>query len=369
VSGQTASRFEQYTAQQYARAVRPHLPAEIFQPAPARLAWLPLHLAIIVGLGAVVVAAQPAWYVALACALLAGHSWACLGFLAHEVLHHAVVRQRGLERLVGYCGLLIFCLSPTLWNAWHNQQHHGNTGSPGADPDHFGTLHSWQASAVDRAVVSVAPGSRRKRSALFLFVTFTAHSATVLLSHSRRDDYYARISRRTVYLETAAMLAFWLAVLLAVGAWSFLFVGVIPALIANAVAMSYIATNHFLNPLTTMNDPLVNSLSVRGPRWLERLHLNFGYHVEHHIFPTVSGRHAPLVRAALRRLYGDRYLSLPHGEALRLLYTRPKVHASHDTLIDPRSGRVFNALAPGDLSMASIAGPPPLFASAADRAA
>jgi fatty acid desaturase len=123
------------------------------------------------------------------------------------------------------------------------------------------------------------------------------------------------------------------------------------------VSMSYIATNHFLNPLTTMNDPLVNSLSVRGPRWLERLHLNFGYHVEHHIFPTVSARHAPAVRAALRRLYGDRYLSLPHGEALRLLYTRPKVHASHDTLVDPHSGQVFNALAPGDLSMASIAAP------------
>jgi fatty acid desaturase len=355
VTGQQSSRYEEFTVQQYARTLRAQLPADIFQPVPARLAWLPLHLAIIVGLAAVVVGLQPPWYVALACALLAGHSWACLGFLTHEVLHHAVVRSRRIERLVGYCGLLIFCLSPTLWNAWHNQQHHGHTGSPGADPDHFGTLESWHESAVDRAVVRVAPGSRHKRSALFLFVTFTAHSLTVLLSHSQRDDYYARVPRRTVYLETAAMWGFWLALLFVIGAWSFLFVFVIPALIANLVAMSYIATNHFLNPLTTLNDPLINSLSVRSARWIERLHLNFGYHVEHHIFPTLSARHAPLVRAALREQYGDRYLSLPHSRALQLLYTRPKVHACHDTLVDPRSGQIFNALAPGDLSMANVA--------------
>jgi fatty acid desaturase len=322
----TASRFERFSVQHYARELRRQLPAAVFHPVPARLAWLPVHLAVIGGLAAVVVLLQPAWYVALACALVAGHSWACLGFLAHEVLHHAVVRNRTVERLVGYCGLLIFCLSPTLWAAWHNQQHHGHAGDPTADPDHFGTLRSWQESAVDREVVKLAPGSGRKRSAAFLFITFSAHSLIVLFSQSQRDDYYARVSRRTVYLETAAMAAFWLAVLLAVGPWSFLFVAIVPALIANAVAMSYIATNHFLNPLTAGNDPLVNSLSVRGPRWLERLHLNFGYHVEHHVFPTLSARHAPLVRAALVRLYGERYLSLPHATALRLLYTLSLIH-------------------------------------------
>jgi hypothetical protein len=64
----TASRFEEYTVQQYARAVRPHLPAEIFRREPARLIWLPVHLAIIVGVAAFLVAWQPAWYVALVCA-------------------------------------------------------------------------------------------------------------------------------------------------------------------------------------------------------------------------------------------------------------------------------------------------------------
>ena len=346
-----ASKFEQYNLQHYAREVRPHLPAEAFRPATGRLAWLPVHLAIVLGLSSYIVAAAPPWYVALLCAVVAGQSWAGLAFLAHETLHHAVTKSRVVERLVGYFGLGIFCLSPVLWTAWHNQAHHGNAGNPNADPDGFGTLRSWKESSGDRAVEMASPGSGTAWSAAFLFVTFSVHSAVVLLFHSRRDDYYARISRRVVYAETGAMLAFWIAVFLLAGAWSFLFVYVVPVLVANAITMSYIATNHFLNSLTAINDPLVNTLSVRGPRLVEALHLQFGYHVEHHLFPTVSGRYASQVRDVLVRLYGDRYLSLPHARALRLLYSRPQLHAGYDTLIDPRTQKTFHTLGPGAMSM------------------
>src|SRR5262249_32765877 len=145
--------------------------------------------------------------------------------------------------------------------------------------------------------------------------------------------YYARVSRRLVYAESAAALAFWVLLFGLVGPRSFFFVYVVPLCVANFIVMSYIATNHFLNPLTETNDSLVNTLSVTSTRWLEALHLQFGYHVEHHLFPTMSGRSAPLVRAALVHRYGDRYLTMPHARALRLLYTRPKLHDGYDTLI------------------------------------
>src|SRR5262249_32258323 len=173
--------------------------------------------------------------------------------------------------------------------------------------------------------------------------------------HSERNGYYERVSRRTVYAESAAMVVFWLAVFVLVGPWAFLFVYVVPVLVANAMVMAYIATNHFLNPLTETNDPLANTLSVTAPRWLERLHLQFGYHVEPHLFPAVSGRHAPAVRDVLRRLYRERYLTMPHARALRLLYARPKLHDGADTLVDPRTGTRFAALAPGDVSMPRLA--------------
>ena len=149
--------------------------------------------------------------------------------------------------------------------------------------------------------------------------------------------------------------ALWLALLFVVGSWNFLFLAVVPMLTANAVLMSYIATNHYLNPLTSTNDPLTNSLSVTGPRWVEALHLQFGYHVEHHVFPTMSAKHARAVREVLVRLYGSRYLSLPHTDALRLLYSRPKLHLAHDTLVNPRTMAVFRALGPGSLAMDAVA--------------
>jgi fatty acid desaturase len=348
------SRYERHAVQHYAREVRAHLPPEVFQPAPGRLLWLPVHLAIIAALGAYVVVVAPPWYLALLAAVVAGHSWGCLGFLAHEALHHGLTRNRTLERVAGTLGFAIMCLSPTLWMAWHNQAHHGNTGRPVADPDGFGRLGFWRKNAVVRALESLSPGSGLKRSAMFLPIWFSLHSFLVLVFHSERNRYYARISRRTVYLEAGSMLALWLGLLALVGPWSFLFVYGVPLLVANTLIMSYIATNHFLNPLTETNDPLANTLSVTSPRWLEWLHLQFGYHVEHHLFPTLSGRHAPRVRAVLIRLYGERYLTMPHARALRLLYTRPKLHDGYDTLVDPRTMATFQALAPGDLSMAAV---------------
>jgi fatty acid desaturase len=348
------SRYERFSVQHYAREVRQHLPAEVFRHTPGRLFWLPVHLAVIIGSAAYVIAATPPWYVSLVCAIAAGHSWGVLGFLAHDALHHALVKNRTVEKVIGYLGFGIYGLSPTLWATWHNQAHHGNTGKPVDDPDGYGRLAFWRKSAVARQLEKLAPGSGHARSWAFLFTWFSIHSFLVLVFHSERNGYYDRVSRRTVYTESAMMLAFWIGILALVGAYNFLFIYVVPMLVSNAVIMSYIATNHFLNSLTEVNDPLVNSLSVTSPRWLEILHLNFGYHVEHHLFPTMSSRFAPRVRDVLVRLYGERYLTMPHTRAVRLLYSRPKIHGEHDTLVDPRTMATFSTVIPGDLSMAPV---------------
>ena len=44
------------------------------------------------------------------------------------------------------------------------------------------------------------------------------------------------------------------------------FAFVLPLLFANGLVMAFILTNHGLSPLTDVNDPLVNSLSVTAPR-------------------------------------------------------------------------------------------------------
>lgn len=351
---------------EYAREVRLQLPPELFRRAPIRLLWLPFHAAIIIAMSALIICAAPPWYIALACALVAGHSWGCLGLLAHETLHHAVVKSPDTERLIGMIGFLPFCLSPTLWVAWHNQAHHRHTGNLFLDPDHFGTLHLWKKSRYVRFLESLTPGSGSLRSAAFLCIFFSLNSLLMLTLIGEQKGFYARISRRVVWAETAAMVAVWLAVLALVGVENFVLVALLPALVANAVVMSYIATNHLLSPFTSVNDPFANTLSVTNPRWLETLHLQFGYHVEHHIFPAMSAKHSRAVREVLVRSYGSRYLSMPHRTALRLVYTRPKLRCRADVLVNPRSGAMYRTLRPGDLSLPELPpAPMPLQAASA----
>jgi fatty acid desaturase len=132
------------------------------------------------------------------------------------------------------------------------------------------------------------------------------------------------------------------------GPLGFLFGYGLPLMIGNFVVICYILTNHSLSPLTSVNDPLVNSLSVTVPRWLARVHLQFGLHVEHHLFPSMSSAHAPLVRDQLRARWPERYQSLPIEEALGRLARTPRIYASETVLEDPRSGLRATTIVPSE---------------------
>ena len=82
------------------------------------------------------------------------------------------------------------------------------------------------------------------------------------------------------------------------------------------------------------------------PRVFEKLHLNFGLHVEHHLFPSMSSHYAPLVRAELQRRWPERYQSLPLFTALARLHATPRVYASDTRLHDPRTGAEASTLLP-----------------------
>ena len=120
----------------------------------------------------------------------------------------------------------------------------------------------------------------------------------------------------------------------------------IPLLVANACVMTFIITNHSLSSRVESDDPLVSSLSVTTPRAIEWLTLGVGYHVEHHLFPTMSTRHAPAVRAQLVARWPERYQSMPLATALSRLHRTARVYKHHATLFDPTTARESPTLAP-----------------------
>jgi fatty acid desaturase len=141
--------------------------------------------------------------------------------------------------------------------------------------------------------------------------------------------------------------AIWAALAVVLGPKAFLFAMFVPLVVANTIVMAFIFTNHSLSPLGDVNDPLANSLSVTLPRWVEYLTLRFGFHVEHHLFPSMSSRHADLVRAQLVARWPHRYQSMSLVRALLLLHRTPRVYQDDGArLIDPTSGTSMSSLQP-----------------------
>ncbi len=342
--------MELRTIATYARAIRPTLPDHIFQPATSRILWLPLHIGVISTLAWTMVSDRlpaPLWPVA---SLLIGISLSGLVFLGHETMHGAVVRGRTLIKAVGFVALAPFTLSPTLWTAWHNRVHHNHCGKAGVDPDMYPTMIEYETQRGSRIMADhFGLGRRRLISILSLAFGFTGQSQQMLWGAQKHNILSPGLHRRAI-IEFLAAVAMWTTIAVVVGLVPFLFIYALPFVVANTIVMAFIMTNHNLSPLTDINDPLVNSLSVTLPRALEFITLDFGYHVEHHLFPTVSGRHGKIVRDAILAKFPERYQSMPLTTALAKLYTTARVYKDPVTLTDPNSGQTWPALVPRDSS-------------------
>jgi fatty acid desaturase len=330
----------------YTRALRPSLPDEAFEPAHSRLLWLPVHLGTIVLATLAIARGWVAWPLVPVLSLVIGCAFAGLTFLGHETLHGAVVRNPLLRRVVGFIGFLPFSISPKLWVAWHNRVHHANANVAGKDPDAYPTVAAYHADRKTRWVTDhLAPGRSRLAGLIALAVGFSVQSFQVLLVASARG-IMSRRAHLVAIGETALAYALWTSLGFAVGGLAFLFVFVLPLVIANVIVMAFIFTNHSLSPLGDVNDPLANSLSVTLPRWAEWLTMRFGFHVEHHLFPGMSSRHAPLVRERVLLRWPERYQSMSLGRALLRLHRSPRVYQDEIVLVDPNTGASALALAP-----------------------
>jgi fatty acid desaturase len=314
----------------YARKARPLLPANAFDPVPSRLLWLTLHIAL-AALGIVGIARG--WggpWALVGWSLLIGHSFAGCAFVGHETLHGAVVRAAWLRNAIGWVCFLPFVLSPRLWIEWHNKTHHGHTMEDGVDPDAYPTLAQYRRQRVTRIADYLSFARDRPLGVLVtLAIGFTGQSQQMLWRWSRDPRQIA---------DTLAGVAFWTLLAIKLGAFHFAFAYVLPLMIGNAIVMGYILTNHSLNPMTEVNDPLANTLTVEVPRWVNRLHLNFGLHVEHHLFPAMSSAYAPQVRDVLKAQWPESYQSMPLLRALKLLIKTPRVYRSPTRLYDPITG-------------------------------
>src|SRR5690606_1223425 len=113
-------------------------------------------------------------------------SFAGLAFLAHELLHGAIVRDRRVRRVLGGLCFAPFAISQRLWTAWHNREHHLHTNQPGRDPDAYPTLEEYNENRSARLMVELgAPGLGRLRGLVTLFTGLSVQNFQVLVTARR----------------------------------------------------------------------------------------------------------------------------------------------------------------------------------------
>lgn len=327
----------------YRRALSPHLDPMIMEPNPWQL--VPFFACILVSVTGVWVFSLEtvSWPVKFIAALAMGLANGSLGFLTHEILHGSVIRNQRLQGFLSFFGTLPFFISPTFWKFWHNRLHHGKTQQLIQDPDAYPNMRIYKASKFMQFMYPFTPGSGKLRSYSYFFLWFSFHIFVAQIYLRHRNSLFEAMDHKKVSREFGGQILIFLGILIFVGPWAWPYL-ILALFIQNYTIMSYIATNHNLSPLTSLNDPLVNSLSVSNWPILEFLNFNFGYHVEHHIFPTVSGKHLKKIHVELQRQFPDTYKIMPKWTAMKALYKTARVYKNSTTLINPLNQKTYPTL-------------------------
>lgn len=273
-----------------------------------------------------------------------GACFAAMGFLGHEILHGTVVKTAWLRNFLGAVAFWPLSTGPRLWRKWHNMNHHVHTQHDEKDPDAWPALERLVQNSFLRVIYRLPFGLRAFFSFISLSIQFTMHGLKMFFEYIK--DFNPR-NRPAVLLQTVLPWATWIGLLFWIGPVKWLFAFFIPLLIANFIVMSYISTNHRLNPLTPVNDPLANSLTVTVPKWVDVLHFNFSYHTEHHLFPSMSPKYYPVVKQHIKKMWPERYHEMKMSKAMKTLWNTPRVYFKGNELIDPNKETLFGTLGNG----------------------
>jgi fatty acid desaturase len=328
----------------YAAKIAPHLPKDVYKPVPSRLlGGLAYLLITVTGIFTVSLFDLPIWLNVLL-AVVIGLCFAGMGFLGHEILHGTVVKKAMLRNFFGAICFFPFTTGPLLWRKWHNMTHHVHTQHTHNDPDTWATLDIIENNPILRKILRVPKFIRALGYFLFLSINFNTHSTRMFFEFIREFKPSKRLS---VWIQFLLPWATWIGLIFLIGPVDWIFAYLVPALIANVIVSSYIATNHNLNEQTSVNDPLANTLSVTVPKWVDALHFNFSYHTEHHLFPAINPKYYPIVKEEIKKRWPERYHEMPFGKAMMALLKTPRIYFEDKEFIDIQQGKIYGTLGNG----------------------
>lgn len=334
----------------YAKILRSFLPPAAFAPDPSKLVIIFINLAILI-LGWMIAAQIDRWplyllWLYLPIAIVMGNSVTTLAVSCHELMHGSVIRNSRLIHLISLLGLTMLWMPPTVWQSLHNRLHHNQTNSL-TDPDRnylyeqSNTWGKWVQNlflpSPDINIIRLAVGM------VTVWGYYAFRNLTAVLFFNRKSIDYLPASfmvspreRWAIAGEFFVMLMIHLNILiyLQFDPLKLMFSYFLPIGIGYTVLIFYIYTQHLICPMTSVNDPLINSVSIRVSKIFDVLHLNFSHHTEHHIFPGMNSDYYPMVRELLLIHYPERFNLLNARDAWHLLMQTPRHYKDEKTLTD-----------------------------------
>lgn len=293
-----------------------------------------------------------------------GISLAALTFFMHDLMHGAVVKSKNITYPIGLSiGLLNF-FAPLFWQRTHNF-HHARAGNID-DPDRTSLWTERPSNAFEKFIYGLRI-SKNSYNTFFSLVTlsfgffwyfFTRYHALMqkksfFKKNSKLQGINKLFKAKELFIILGELLlifsfqGFLFTIVAQHNFLNYFLISLFPVLITHFITMLYIHTNHFLSPLTNdIDDPLVNSLSLKNSWLVDKVFSNFSHHVEHHLFPAMSSSHYPKVRKLLLDLYPNRFQLIPMTSAVKLLCTTPRIYGDNTYLVNYDGKEKFECLKP-----------------------
>ena len=290
-----------------------------------------------------------------------------LTFFLHDLMHGAILKSKYAVCFLGFSVGVLNLFSPTFWQKIHNF-HHAMTGNTENDPDRMYLWNERPQNLYEIFIYKMRISSEAFHPLISLISISTGFFwyflFTIIYSffpgrvnpqkkgkYKNTNDLFKMKDKLIITLELLLIFSFQGFLFLVIANRDFLsyfLISLLPIAIGHAIAMLYIHTNHFLSPLTgDVVDPLINSLSIKNSKMVDKIFFNFSHHVEHHLFPSISSFHYPKIRKLLIKLYPDRFQLMPMIDAIKALFNTPRIYVDNTHLVTLDGKRKYNCLMPG----------------------
>lgn len=360
-----ACELKLITKNEYTSVLRQYLPASCFEPDVKHVFhYLFFMFIFLLGMFSLInIELVPLRFVV---SIFMGISLAALTFFLHDLCHGSIIKSKPVSYLVGLSIGIFNFFAPTFWQRVHNL-HHARTGNTD-DPDRSYILSEKPKNLFEKLIYKTRISNETYHPFLglvFISTGFIWYFLNTMFygfvgkkTSVEEDKKYRKIQelfkkdkgKFLVLLELFLIITFQVFLFSFIASGSFLnyfLISLLPVGICHFVAMSYIHTNHFLSPLTgEVDDPLINSLSLKNSWIVDKLYSNFSHHVEHHLFPSMGSVHYPKVRKLLQKLYPDRFQLIPMIDTMKLLLKTPRIYGDCTHLISSDGTKKVNCLLP-----------------------